>query len=198
MLNRNELTGSIPSSFANLDALDDLSLGDNDLSGPVPDVLMQMASLKTVHLWENEFSGVLPVELAVYLEGLLWCQLETGNPGLIIPDAQPYRDADQDGDGKICFKPMTPAEDIGEDAIDEIEELVPSVLNEGQANALQSKIDNAMEKAEKGQYAAAINQMESFLTQLADMVANGTLTPAQAAPFIDQAQALIVIWTAEL
>jgi hypothetical protein len=30
------------------------------------------------------------------------------------------------------------------------------------------------------------------------MIANGTLTPAQAAPFIDQAQSLIAIWTAAM
>lgn len=55
-----------------------------------------------------------------------------------------------------------------------------------------------MEKAANGQYGAAINQMEAFLTQLNDMVANGTLTPAQAVPFIQQAEFLIAIWTAML
>ena len=195
---RNQLTGSIPASFANLDKLEVFSLGFNDLTGPVPEVVMQMAELQIIHFQENEFSGVLPLALVVYLEGLSWCQFDDGNPDLIIPDAQSYRDADQDGDGLICFKELTPAEDISEDTIDEIEELVPTVLNQGQANALQTKIDNAMEKAEKGQFNAAINQMQSFLSQLANMVANGTLTPDQAAPFIAQAEALIAIWTGEL
>lgn len=40
--------------------------------------------------------------------------------------------------------------------------------------------------------------MQAFLAQLADMVANGTLTPAQAAPFIQQTEFLIAIWTGML
>jgi hypothetical protein len=98
----------------------------------------------------------------------------------------------------ICDLPFATAEDIGEDAVDEIDDLVPDVLNEGQANALKSKIENAIAKAANGQYNAAINQMQAFITQLNDMVANGTLTAEQAAPFLDQAQWLIAIWTALL
>jgi hypothetical protein len=72
------------------------------------------------------------------------------------------------------------------------------VLNEGQANALKAKIENAIAKAASGQYNAAINQMSAFITQLNDMIANGTLTAEQAAPFLEQAEFLIAIWTAML
>jgi hypothetical protein len=40
--------------------------------------------------------------------------------------------------------------------------------------------------------------MQSFLNQLENMVATGTLTAEQAAGFIEQAEALIEIWTEEL
>jgi hypothetical protein len=67
-------------------------------------------------------------------------------------------------------------------------------LNEGQANAPKTKIENAMAKAAHGQYQAAINQMQAFLDQLADMVAAGTLAAEQAAPLVEQAETLIAIW----
>jgi hypothetical protein len=67
-------------------------------------------------------------------------------------------------------------------------------LNEGQANAPKTKIENAMAKAASGQYQAAINQMQAFLDQLADMVAAGTLAAEQAAPLVEQAETLIAIW----
>lgn len=121
-----------------------------------------------------------------------------GNEGLYIPDAPAYREADEDGDGEICSVGFTPADDIGEDAVEDIDDLVPAVINEGQANALETKIENAMEKAAKGQYAAAINQMQAFIGQLNGMVADGTLTPAQAEPFMDQAESLIAIWSGML
>jgi hypothetical protein len=46
-----------------------------------------------------------------------------------------------------------------------------------------------------GQYNAAINQMQAFISQVTDMVSNGTFTSAEAAPLIEQAESLIAIWT---
>jgi hypothetical protein len=112
-----------------------------------------------------------------------------------MPDVEAYRAADLAGDGEICNLPFATADDIGENAIDAIDEMVPGTLNGGQANALKTKIANAISKADKGQYQAAINQMQSVLSQLGEMVASGTVTPEQAAPLIEQAEWLIAMWT---
>jgi hypothetical protein len=198
-LEGNALTGTIPSSLGNLSQLNELRLNDNQLTGPIPTSLGQLTEMRRLWMEGNTLSGQVPLAFAVLAEDADdGCRFVPGNADLFVPDTPEYRAADEDGDGTICGIGFSTAEEIGEDAIDEIEELVPTVLNEGQANALQSKIDNAMEKASKGQYSAAINQMTAFLTQLNDMVAGGTLTPAQAAPFIQQAQSLIAIWTVML
>jgi hypothetical protein len=115
-----------------------------------------------------------------------------------MPDVPAYRAADTNGDGFVCGLPFATAEDIGENAVEEIEDLVPDPLGSGQANALTSKIQNAILKAANGQYNAAINQMMAFINQLEDMVSNGLLTQEEADPFLQQAAFLIQIWTAML
>ena len=179
-MQENQLTGTIPAALGNLTVLQRLLFYDNQLSGLVPLAFAVMGE----QIFQDESTGC-------YVGAL-------GNEGLYIPDTPAYRAADTYPDGFICHIGFSTAEDVGEDAIDEIDDLVPEALNEGQANALKAKIENAMAKADNGQYGAAINQMQAFLGQLNDMVANGTLTPAQAAPFIDQAQSLIAIWTAAM
>jgi hypothetical protein len=114
--------------------------------------------------------------------------------GSTCPTSEAYRAADTSGDGRICGLAFATAEDVGEDAVEDIDDLVPDPLNEGQANAPKTKIENAMAKAAHGQYQAAINQMQAFLDQLADMVAAGTLAAEQAAPLVEQAETLIAIW----
>ena len=194
-LNDNQITGQFPAALGTLDQLRILDIENNALSGPIPN-LAWWPILDRVHLHNNQFSGLLPVDVAVFAEGVFFgCTFVPGNPGLYMPDLPAYRAADTNGDGKICDLPFATAEDIGEDAVDNIDDLVPGTLNAGQANALKTKIENAIQKANKGQYGAAINQMQAFLTQLSGMVAAGTLTPAQAAPFIDQANALIAMWS---
>jgi Leucine Rich Repeat (LRR) protein/FIMAH domain-containing protein len=196
-LDNNQLSGPIPAAFANLPKLEQLWLQFNALTGPIPTALTQLSTLELLFAYNNQLTGQIPLAVAVFGEGLNACDVDP-NAELYLPDLPTYRAADTDGNGKICGLPFASAEDIGEDAIDEIDDLVPATLNEGQANALKTKIANAMEKAAKGQFNAAINQMQSFLTQLNDMIAGGTLTPAQAAPFVEQAQTLIAIWTAML
>ena len=189
------MTGPIPASLGGLVNLRVLVIENNGFTGPLPD-LTQWPTLDRARLHGNQFAGQIPLAVAEFAEHIEFeCSFVSGNAGLFVPDLPTYRAADLDGDGTICGLAFASAEDIGEDAIEDIEGLVPATLNGGQANALQAKIDNAMDKADKGQYSAAINQMQAFLTQLADMVSAGTLTPAQAAPFVTQAQALIAIWT---
>ena len=197
-LDHNQFTGTIPAALGGVASLRVLVLENNAFTGPLPD-LTQWPKLDRTRLHGNQFTGQIPLAVATFAEHIEFeCTFVPGNAGLFVPDLPAYRAADLDGDGTICGLAFASAEDIGEDAIEDIEDLVPATLNDGQANALQTKIDNAMDKAEKGQYSAAINQMQAFLTQLADMVSAGTLTPAQAAPFVTQAQALIAIWTDQL
>jgi hypothetical protein len=200
VLNNNQLTGSIPPELSYLSGIWILDLDYNQLTGSIP---AELGNLNTTHVrfLGNELSGLIPLTFAE-LAGSIICvaRLEgvPGNEGLYIPDTPEYRAADIYDEGGICNVPFSTAEDIGEDAADDIDELVPDVLNEGQANALKAKIENAIAKAANGQYAAAINQLEAFISQLQTMVEGGTLTAEQAAPFLDQAESLIAIWTALL
>ena len=221
-LSSNNLTGTIPAALGNLTKLDVFAIQDNQITGEMPAALGAMSDLRVLYIHDNamtgpvpnltqwpkldrtglhgnQFTGQVPLAIASFGEQIEFgCTMVPGNAGLYVPDLPTYRAADLDGDGTICGLAFASAEDIGEDAVDDIDDLVPATLNGGQANALKTKIENAMAKADKGQFTAAINQMQSFLTQLSDMVSSGTLTPAQAAPFVAQANALIAIWTAQL
>lgn len=55
-------------------------------------------------------------------------------------------------------------------------------LNNGNANSLRAKLDNALKSIEKGNITPAINQLEALLNELSAMVNTGKLTAAQAAP----------------
>jgi hypothetical protein len=216
----NNLTGSIPADIADFPELRILNISDNAFSGSIPEELGQVGlgyldaarndfsgaipssladtDLDWLHLEGNALEGIVSESFAVAAEAMEVCVATPGNEDLIGPDLRAYRDADMDGDGMICEIPIWSAEDIGEDAMNDLDELVPDPLGEGSAGALKTRIENAVAKAANGQYGAAINQMEAFLNQLAQMVADGTLSEEQAAPFIEQANLLIQIWTESL
>jgi hypothetical protein len=126
----NQLSGPIPGAFGNLLSLEVLLLGDNQLDGQIPPQLGELTSLRSLELYENQFTGPIPASLGnlVNLE-TLWlvdndlsglvplgmaslggasplsghCAfVPPGNDGLYIINTQPYRVADQDGDGVIC------------------------------------------------------------------------------------------------
>jgi hypothetical protein len=194
----NHLIGSIPSAFGNATTLKNLQLQNNFFTGSVPTSLTQLTDLNHLELGGNLLDGLLPLSVASFAEGIIVCSFVPGNALLYMPDVPEYRAADTNGDEHICGLPFATDEDIVEDAVEGIENLVPDPLTEGQGNALTSKIQNAIDKAEKGQYNAAINQMMAFISQLEDLVSNGTLTQEEAAPFIQQAEFLIQIWTALL
>ncbi|HEX6051447.1 MAG TPA: hypothetical protein VFZ21_19345 [Gemmatimonadaceae bacterium] len=194
---RNALTGSIPPELGNIPTLKYVWLNDNQLTGTVPASLGALA-LETLRLDQNQLSGELPLSVAQLGETIAdqSCAFAPGNVELFMPDDAAYRAADTNGDGLICELPIGTSADIGDNAAENLDELVPDPLTGGQANALKAKFQNAIDKADNGQYGAAINQMQSFLAQLGDMVAAGTLTPAQAEPFIEQAEWLIAVWAA--
>ena len=67
------------------------------------------------------------------------------------------------------------------DLIEAINSLVDDgVLNRGNANALISKIENALKSIEKGNEGAAGNQISSFLNQIEALINSGTLTIEEA------------------
>jgi hypothetical protein len=197
-LRGNNLEGPIPPELGASPTLRLLALNHNQLSGPVPSALADLPSLGYLYLTGNALEGLLPLpvaELGDAIDCRIGPEIWDGNEGVYMPDVDAYRAWDIDGDGFICGIPFSSAEDIGEDAVEDVDELVPDPLNEGQATALTTKIQNAIDKAANGQYRAAINQMEAFIAQVTDMVANGTLTSAEAAALIEQAESLIAIWS---
>jgi pullulanase-type alpha-1,6-glucosidase len=82
--------------------------------------------------------------------------------------------------------------------VDDVEELVAGgVLNEGQGNALMSKLWNVYDKIARGNISAAINQLEAFIHQVESLVAEGVLTAEQGAALIAAAQEIIAVLTPE-
>ncbi len=63
-LNRNGLTGSIPSQLGNLFNLEDLDLDNNDLTGSIPSELGNLSNLREdLELSNNRLTGTIPSEL---------------------------------------------------------------------------------------------------------------------------------------
>jgi DNA/RNA endonuclease G (NUC1)/uncharacterized protein YjdB len=54
-------------------------------------------------------------------------------------------------------------------------------LNNGNANSLKTKLDNALKSFEKGNTTPAVNQLSALLNEINAFEASGKLTPAQAA-----------------
>lgn len=64
-------------------------------------------------------------------------------------------------------------------------------LGSGVKNSLKSKLANALKSYSSGNIGAAINQLNSFLNQLYNLVADGSITQTQAQPLIDYVTNLI-------
>lgn len=76
--------------------------------------------------------------------------------------------------------------------IGDVANLVSSnVLNNGQGNALTSKLDAAISKLNDGNANAAENQLNAFINQVNAMVNSGTLTAAQGEALISSANTII-------
>lgn len=106
---------------------------------------------------------------------------------IYAPD--PYRSSDHDP--VIVGLELTTEAEIFE-LIDDIQKLVDDgVLNNGQGNALISKLENVLAKLAMGHTGAAANQLGAFINQVEDYVDEGILTPEQGSQLI-QAAALLV------
>ena len=73
-----------------------------------------------------------------------------------------------------------------QDAIDELE--AAGRLSSGRANSLRNHIENALRALGRGQTAPAIAQLEAFIAQVQQLVADGVLTGTEAAPIIAAAE----------
>ena len=60
MLNKNHLTGTIPTEVGNAASLKVLSLSDNQLTGSIPEEIGHMNRLATCWLQNNQLTGSVP------------------------------------------------------------------------------------------------------------------------------------------
>jgi len=106
----NPLSGGIPPELGNLSNLKSLGITRTEISGPIPAELGNLANLDGMALWGNQLSGPIPLPVA-QLGGQIQARdgggprcvfTPPGNPDLSLPDTQEFRDADLNGDGKIC------------------------------------------------------------------------------------------------
>jgi hypothetical protein len=104
------LSGSIPPELGKLSNLTSLGISRTEISGPIPAELGNLVNLDAMFLLGNQLSGQIPLPVA-QLGGLVQAKdgggpqcvfTPPGNPDLSMPDTQEYRDADLNGDGKIC------------------------------------------------------------------------------------------------
>ncbi|MFC1661569.1 putative Ig domain-containing protein, partial [Gemmatimonadota bacterium] len=109
-LYNNGLTGTIPATLGNLSNLRTLWISYNGLTGSIPTELSTLSNLTNLYLQGNDLSGLVPLPVAQTggqmqaTLGATSCDVASaGNSGLSMTDNQDYRDADQDGDGFICY-----------------------------------------------------------------------------------------------
>jgi len=65
------------------------------------------------------------------------------------------------------------------------------VLNGGQDNSLVTQLQHAINMMNAGKNAGAIGNLESFISEVNDLLSSGVLSPSQAAPLVNAAQAVI-------
>jgi len=76
--------------------------------------------------------------------------------------------------------------------VDEVDALVDGgALNNGQGKALIAKLKTALKQLDKGNANAAINVLGAFLNQVGAFINAGILTPEEAQPLVEAAEAII-------
>ncbi len=87
--------------------------------------------------------------------------------------------------------PPTSLEEI-QDIIDDVKDLLSiGDINSGQANALISKLQNAIKSIEADKTNAAIGKLNSFINQINAYINTGVITHGVGDPLIDQVQDII-------
>lgn len=87
------------------------------------------------------------------------------------------------------------ADQVG-DLAEEIQKLVDAgILNNGQANALLSKLASASASFDKGNLVAAQNTIRAFINQVEGFVSAGVLTAAEGQVLIDAANVILALFT---
>ena len=64
-------------------------------------------------------------------------------------------------------------------------------LNEGQGNALTTKLEGAIEKLDQGGVIAALNKLQAFINQVNSLIEEGVLSPENGELLIGQAEAVV-------
>ena len=97
-----------------------------------------------------------------------------------------------DAGAAYVFEPVTIPAEATQDLIDEVGLLVTAgVLNQGQGNALITKLNGAINKLNQRNTNAAINILQAFINQVSAFINAGILSSAEGQPLIDTAQAII-------
>ena len=89
----------------------------------------------------------------------------------------------------VAWTAALPAEQLMLLAIDDL--VSTGAIDGRQANALTSKIEGVLEKIDRGQINAAINQMWAFVNQVEAWIRSGKLTLEEAQPLLDLADSVI-------
>jgi hypothetical protein len=106
---------------------------------------------------------------------------------IYAPDA--FRSSDHDP--VIVGLELTTEAEIME-LINDVQQLYDDgVLNQGQANALISKLENVLDKLAKENSNSAANQLGAFINQVEDFVSEGILTAEQGDQLINAAALLV-------
>ena len=78
---------------------------------------------------------------------------------------------------------LTPQQAL-QDCIAKVQMLVPP-LNQGQANSLITKLNQAISSLDQGKTGTACNQLQAFINQASGFTNGGILTPAQGQMLIE-------------
>jgi len=80
--------------------------------------------------------------------------------------------------------------------ISNVQALVASgVLNNGEGNALLVKLQHAIQHLDSGNATTAANDLQSFVNEVTDYIAQDLLTGAEGQPLIDEADSIIAQFT---
>ena len=85
ILQRNQLSGTIPSQLENLTSLETLVLQHNQLSGTIPSQLENLTSLEVLALNDNQLSGTIPSQLGNLTSDLYFLGLANNQLSGTIP-----------------------------------------------------------------------------------------------------------------